>query len=350
MAAGLLLVLVSCGGRSHTVTYDWGYDGRTESVTAENGMPLLPCEPIRVGYEFDGWYAADPSETAVATAPWDFASDTVTGDLTLYAAWKPRADTVYLDAGGVECDPETTQFYYGEPVVFPEVEREGYYLDGWYYAGLKYVNGDLWWGDPAFGSEIRFTAKWTTFPPGMTVRFGTYEQDNDLENGKEPIEWIVLDYREGKYLLLADYILEGKPIHDAYGAGARSWQACSLRRWLNEVFYSEAFSDRERAHIALTELDDTQTRDHVFLLSYQELLAYTFEADYTVGRSTAYAKANGLEVNNGDEIDPEFSWWWLRTSRNAAIAYDRYSQTSVSGNGSVYGVRPVIWVDEEALG
>ena len=35
-----------------------------------------------------------------------------------------------------------------------------------------------------------------------TVRFGRYDQDNDPENGPEPIEWIVLEEKDGKRLCL----------------------------------------------------------------------------------------------------------------------------------------------------
>ncbi len=368
----LLLLLVACGEPDPTVltvTYERGAGGRTTTETVLEGALLTPADPVRAGYDFAGWYVVERVETEAPdedeweddldadddpaeTAPprrWDPANDRVTADLTLRAHWTPRVDTVYLDPNGAECEVETVYFTYGGFAEFPKIEREGYYLDGWYCAGRRYVRGQQWWGNPAYGPEIRFKAKWTTFPPGMTVHFGTYEQDNDLENGPEPIEWIVLDYRDGQYLLFASYILEGKPIHDEYGAGARAWQTCSLRTWLNGEFYTTAFSEAERTHIVLTELADTATQDHVFLLSYEEIVEYTFEADYTVGRSTAYAKANGLEINNGEETNPLFSWWYVRTPRNVESTYDLRTQAFSSTNGSLYGVRPALWIDEAAL-
>ncbi len=41
-----------------------------------------------------------------------------------------------------------------------------------------------------------------------TVRFGRYDQDNDPENGPEPIEWIVLEEKDGKRLLFARDLLD----------------------------------------------------------------------------------------------------------------------------------------------
>lgn len=45
---------------------------------------------------------------------------------------------------------------------------------------------------------------------GNIVTYGHYEQDNDTSNGKEVIEWIVLEYDEasGKSLLLSRYGLD----------------------------------------------------------------------------------------------------------------------------------------------
>ena len=38
---------------------------------------------------------------------------------------------------------------------------------------------------------------------GEYVTFGSYEQDDDFDNGPEPIEWMVLDHQDGRTLLLA---------------------------------------------------------------------------------------------------------------------------------------------------
>ena len=47
---------------------------------------------------------------------------------------------------------------------------------------------------------------------GSVVTFGRYEQDNDLSNGPEPIEWTVLDVRDGKSLLISRFGLECRPL------------------------------------------------------------------------------------------------------------------------------------------
>ena len=45
---------------------------------------------------------------------------------------------------------------------------------------------------------------------GDTVSFGSYEQDNNTENGAEAIEWIVLDVEGENVLLLSKYGLDAQ--------------------------------------------------------------------------------------------------------------------------------------------
>ena len=108
---------------------------------------------------------------------------------------------------------------------------------------------------------------------GKTVIFGHYEQDNDLTNGKEPIEWIVLDTQDGKSLLLSKYALDCQP----YNTNKQNvtWSTCSLRTWLNGGawgygFISVAFSSEEQARIPIVIVAadqnpkyDTSTGDNV---------------------------------------------------------------------------------------
>ena len=143
---------------------------------------------------------------------------------------------------------------------------------------------------------------------GDTVVFGSYEQDNDKSNGTEPIEWIVLDEKGGRYLLLSKYVLDGQKWDDSMSDntiaanatgmddhGVITWEKCSVRRWLNGSFYNEAFSDEDKNHIAqvtntnpsLDEIDGMEyggqlnvwksgadTQDTVFLLSLEEYIRY----------------------------------------------------------------------------
>jgi uncharacterized repeat protein (TIGR02543 family) len=67
------------------VTYDRNYSGGGQSKAMTNvnsGHITAPTNPTRTGYTFGGWY-----KEAACTNKWNFGSDTVTDDITLYAQW-----------------------------------------------------------------------------------------------------------------------------------------------------------------------------------------------------------------------------------------------------------------------
>ena len=66
---------------------------------------------------------------------------------------------------------------------------------------------------------------------GDIVSFGCYEQDSDLENGPEAIEWIVLDCDEENHrvLLLSRFGLDTRPYHSEYADV--TWETCCSPRW-----------------------------------------------------------------------------------------------------------------------
>ena len=65
---------------------------------------------------------------------------------------------------------------------------------------------------------------------GGTVFFGTYEQDNNASNGKEDVEWLVLEKKDNRLLVVSQYGLDsqtyntgkkephGKPAHFGNGS------------------------------------------------------------------------------------------------------------------------------------
>ena len=192
---------------------------------------------------------------------------------------------------------------------------------------------------------------------GDTVTYGTYEQDGDYDNGKEAIEWIVLDKQDGKLLLVSRYALEGTSYnYDVYGP--MTWEKCSLRKWLNTGFMKEAFTQKEIKHIPTMRVSadknpeyDTDpgndTEDQVFLLSISEAEKYFKTGDERRCKPTEYARIMGAYNHDG------YCFWWLRSPGDSGV-----SATEVEGDGSVdyygghvgssYAVRPALWVDLES--
>lgn len=208
---------------------------------------------------------------------------------------------------------------------------------------------------------------------GETVTFGRYEQDNDPGNGPEPIEWIVLDTRDGKTLLLSRYGLDVKP-YNTQDAGV-TWETCSLRTWLNGDFLNEAFSAEEQAAILVTEVENTfaqgnymewrtdagnNTQDLVFLLSFAETSKYLapYRGDSMKWRTapTAYALAGGAATER-DAFTAEGGLsccWWLRSpgeSQASAVFVSCYGGAlSIEVYGETIAIRPAIWVDTKSAG
>lgn len=72
-------------GPAITVTFD-SKGGSAVSAAADlsyGGKAARPADPTREDYAFQGWY-----KDAACTAAWDFETDTVAEDITLYAGWK----------------------------------------------------------------------------------------------------------------------------------------------------------------------------------------------------------------------------------------------------------------------
>ena len=69
--------------KQYTVTFDAQGGSAVASVSVEHGKTFTqPSDPVRAPFSFGGWY-----KERECTTPWNFATDTVTSDMTLYAQW-----------------------------------------------------------------------------------------------------------------------------------------------------------------------------------------------------------------------------------------------------------------------
>ena len=193
---------------------------------------------------------------------------------------------------------------------------------------------------------------------GDTVTLGSYEQDGDVSDGAEAIEWVVLAKEDGRALLLSKYALDCRPYNDDYDDV--TWATCDLRSWLNGEFYEAAFSAGEQALVAESDLTNpdneeygtsggADTQDRVFLLSFGEVGQYLPTDEERACLPTAQAVANGVWTDG----DTDACCWWLRSpgngSRYAAVVFSGGSVHSygwlVDGVGYDFAVRPALWVN-----
>ena len=107
------------------VTYKDGDSEYAKQVLPSGTLATRPDAPAATpGYTFGGWNKAD------GTA-WDYASDKVTDNITLYAKWTANTYTITFDtAGGSEIAPITQD--YGTQIAAPaNPTRKGYTFKGW---------------------------------------------------------------------------------------------------------------------------------------------------------------------------------------------------------------------------
>ena len=191
---------------------------------------------------------------------------------------------------------------------------------------------------------------------GSYIKFGTYEQDNNTSNGKEDIEWLVLEVKDGKALVISKYAIDCKPYNTSYTDA--TWETCTLRKWLNNDFINATFSADEKDMIPTVTVSADKnphcstnpgnaTQDQVFLLSITEVNKYFSSDGARRCKPTDYAVANGAYVSsfNGN------CWWWLRSPGGtqgcaACVFDDGYVDEYGSGvDGDSNAVRPALWID-----
>lgn len=190
---------------------------------------------------------------------------------------------------------------------------------------------------------------------GDYVFFGAYEQDNNTSNGKEDVEWLVLEVKDGKALVISKYALDYKPYNTSYTDV--TWETCTLRKWLSNDFLGSAFSTEEKAMIPTVAVSADKnpdystnpgnaTQDQVFLLSITEFNKYFSSDSARQCKPTDYAVANGAW-----ESDSGNCWWWLRSpgydQRNAAyVLYDGdVNEIGGTVHDGFTAVRPALWID-----
>lgn len=192
---------------------------------------------------------------------------------------------------------------------------------------------------------------------GDIIYLGECEQDNNISNGKEDIEWKVLAKDEnGKMLIISKYALDCRNYHSS--VKQITWENSEIRNWLNNDFYNDAFSSSEKSSIKTVTnenagnsefnvSDGSKTSDKVFLLSIDEAKRYFPKNIDRICTATAYANSNGTELSSLTSA----CRWWLRSPGSTL-----YSAASVKIDGFILNigtpvsmdkafVRPAMWVE-----
>ena len=196
-----------------------------------------------------------------------------------------------------------------------------------------------------------------------TITFGNYWQEDTNDDGeintndeKKPIRWRVLSVEGDDAFLMADQAIESRPFDEE--GSAVTWEKCSLRKWLNEDFIKEAFTEEEQAAIMETTVVNkdneeynteagADTQDKIYLLSIDEAAdtQYGFEeSDKAAFHRTSPAREVAQTMYSSEAYNAFF--WWLRSPgkencvSNVGMAGDGDSEGTFA---QTYGaVRPVL--------
>ncbi len=197
---------------------------------------------------------------------------------------------------------------------------------------------------------------------GDYIVFGSYVQGKESDV-KEDIEWLVLTKKGNKALVISKYALDCQIYSDAFSPYV--WEFCSLRKWLNVTFISNAFSSDEQKMIQTTTLspDDNRvyelffpgndTIDKVFLLNITEAEKYFSSDEARKCVPTEYAIAQGVRTNESDSVDGKATClWWLRSPATVAghdvtvnmkgLILEEHGSESHTRD---IGVRPAMWIN-----
>lgn len=229
-----------------------------------------------------------------------------------------------------------------EVVISNTIDDRGYYLgdDGFYYAKVI--------ADP-FQNSCKFTTG-ETVTKGYTYYFKV-----------EPIRWRILEESNGKIFIVCDSIITAQAF-DEYLYGANRFSGSDIRKWLNDEFYKNSFSNMQQQLIQITSVDNSAestgisnnpyaggfTEDYIFLLSYSEVRNQNFFEDDSsrILQPTDYSRAIGVEYHSSG------GYWWLRSPYDYSkyvrqVAYNGWTgikdDTNLNYNENI-GVVPAMWI------
>ena len=184
-------VTVSFTTTKYTVTFD--VDGGTpapdtQKVEHGNKVSKPATDPTKEGYTFANWFNRD------GDAAWNFDTDTVSKNITLYAKWTIKTFTVKFDAKDGTPVPSDQSVKYGNKASKPtEPTKANYDFGGWFNK-----EGDTPWNFDVntVSKNTELYAKWTikkyevTYTNGddgtlsVTLEGKPFASGNKVEHGK----------------------------------------------------------------------------------------------------------------------------------------------------------------------
>ena len=322
------------------VTYKDGNSEYAKQVLPSGTLATRPDAPAATpGYTFGGWNKAD------GTA-WDYASDKVTDNITLYAKWAANTYTITFDtAGGSEIAPITQD--YGTVITAPEAPtREGYTFIGW----DKKIPTTM----PA--ENMTVTAQWKinrytiTFDTAGGSEVAPITQDYGTaitapaDPTREGYTFIGWDREIPKTMPAENITLKArwKDIEKPTGEiviGANKWQ-----KFLNKLTFGLFFKDTQE--VTINAADNSGTVFVSYLVTDQDLSEAELQSLVFSGYEEPFRiDPNGEYIVYAMLVDTNLNITYLRSDR---VTVDNV-QPVIGGieNGKTYCAAQTITVDEK---
>lgn len=176
------------------------------------------------------------------------------------------------------------------------------------------------------------------------IVFGKYVQDVCAGAKKEPIVWDIIDESDDKMLIISHKCLVSRA--DYFGKAVR-WSNCGIRQWLNNQFFKQAFSVKEKERIVETKLIGSSSIDKVFLLNSEEF--NRLDKENKSARFSLLARKQYYEQNNCPEWNSLYAIWLLRPSKEFPTTFKivmsrGYDQYVHKNEKWARGIRPAMWI------
>ncbi|MBO6133155.1 MAG: InlB B-repeat-containing protein [Lachnospiraceae bacterium] len=169
----------------YTVTYETNGGSEADPVTVDrNSLLTEPAEITKEGYAFDGWY-----KDAELTEAWDFSSDKVKSNMTLFAKWN-KIHTVAFDSMGGSA-VSSQEVVNGDTLTKPTNPYfDGIRFLGWYRD--KECTDEWNFYLDSVTEDITLYAKWDTVTvtfqsEGVTISSQTIGRGQTLSEPEMPV-------------------------------------------------------------------------------------------------------------------------------------------------------------------
>jgi uncharacterized repeat protein (TIGR02543 family) len=302
---------------TYTVTFD--VDGGTPvpaAQTVEEGEKVTrPANnPAKADHTFAGWY-----RDADKTTPWDFDTDTVTADTTIYAKWANlQYYTVTFDANGGSPTPAEQNVLQDAKVTMPanNPAKADSAFDGWHKDAACTTKWDF--AQDTVTSNITLYARWNPFEAGDPIT--------------HTINGVAVNFR---------FVPSGS---FQYNATSTNVATITKAYWLGETEVTQELYQAVMGYNPSALQDnpapgETQNKRPAENMTWYDVIEFCnklSQADgrepvYTItGRTPAEGSITGATVSadfdkNGYRLPTEMEWMW------AAMGADTTEQPNTSG-------------------